>query len=131
MFALPYQLLFEAIGPLVETFGYVSLPVLWMLGILNVNYLIIFFLAATVYGTILSIAGVLLGLWQENAVYGLENPVSLFRYKSFRDKMMLILCTVALNAGYRQLTLYYQCKGFIDFLKGERGWEKLNRVGFS
>lgn len=131
LFSLPYNLVFEAVGPLIEFLGYASLPFLWIVGFLDINYVITFFLVTTAYGTALSIIGVLMGLWQENAEFSSRDSVALFRYRSIGDKLLLALCAALLNLGYRQIILFYQVQGFIGFLRGDRKWKKLARIGFS
>ena len=40
--AMPWFLVFELLGPVVEVLGYISIPLAWWLGILDRNFLIIF-----------------------------------------------------------------------------------------
>ena len=130
LFAMPYQLLFEFVGPLVEIFGYVLLPLLFLAGLVSTEYLLLFFAASILYGTLLSIGAVLMGVWTEGRVADGRSSVSLFRYEGLGNAIALVSYATLSMLGYRQMQLYYLSKGFVGLLRGRQTWGKFKRGKF-
>ncbi len=130
LFAMPYQFLFEFLGPLLEILGYVLLPLLYLAGLVNTERLLMFFAVSILYGTLLSIGAVLMGLWTEGRLADGRDSVSLFRYGGFMDTILLLSYATLSMVGYRQMQLYYLGKGFVGFLKGSQTWGKHKRGRF-
>ncbi len=127
--AMPYQLLFEILGPVIELGGYVILLICIPLGLLSVEYAILFFLSAILYGIFVSTSAILFGIWSEAAYR--SGYHSLFTY-STKDTLKLLLFTILSHLGYRQLLALWQVGVLWDLLRGrEPAWEKVRRKGFS
>ena len=118
MFAFPYFVCFELLGAFVETLGYISVFSSYFLGILNVEFFLLFLLASVLYGTFLSIAAILL------------EEISFRRYPSWLDLTKLLLFGFLENFGYRQFLALVKIKAFIDFIFRRKSWGKLDRKGF-
>jgi cellulose synthase/poly-beta-1,6-N-acetylglucosamine synthase-like glycosyltransferase len=118
MLVLPYFLVFETMGPFVETLGYISVPLAWALGLLNTQFLLLFFLLAVAFGVFLSVAAILL------------EEISYRRYPSWEDLWKLLICGVLENFGFRQVLALFKIQAFWEFLRGLRRWGRLERVGF-
>ena len=118
MVVLPYFLLFETMGPFVETLGYVSVPLAWVLGLLNSQFFVLFFVLAVAFGVFLSVAAILL------------EEISYRRYPSWEDLWKLLSCAVLENFGFRQLLALFKIQAFWEFLRGLRRWGRLERIGF-
>ena len=118
MLVLPYFLIFETMGPFIETLGYVSVPLAWALGLLNTKFFLLFFVLAVAFGVFLSVAAILL------------EEISYRRYPSWGDLWKLLLCGVAENFGFRQVLAVFKIQAFWEYLRGLRRWGKLERVGF-
>src|SRR5262249_12547027 len=58
--AMPFFSLFEMLGPFVEVAGYAAVLLSLWLGILDMKFLLLFFVLAVLYGVFLSIAAILL-----------------------------------------------------------------------
>jgi cellulose synthase/poly-beta-1,6-N-acetylglucosamine synthase-like glycosyltransferase len=118
LFALPYFVLFEMFGPLVETLGYLVIPISWALGLLNTTALLLFVAVAIVYGIILSMAAVLL------------EELSFRRYPGWMNLVKLLTAGVMEHLGYRQMLTLFKVSAFVDFLFGRREWGRMDRTGF-
>ncbi|MFB3113192.1 MAG: hypothetical protein ACE10G_14270, partial [Gemmatimonadales bacterium] len=85
---------------------------------------------SVLYGTLLSIGAVLMGLWTEGRLADVRNSVSLFRYGGFQNAIVMVSFASLSMVGYRQMQLYYLGKGFVGFLKGSQAWGKFKRGRF-
>jgi len=130
LFSLPYQLVFEALAPLIECAGYIGLLVTLALGVLSVKSLLTFLALASAINLCLSVLSVLLCVRSETGRP--RGPgLSLFRYERLRDVVVLLFAGFVSNFGYRQYLVAWQLKGLWDFLKGKQGWDKFARKGFA
>jgi cellulose synthase/poly-beta-1,6-N-acetylglucosamine synthase-like glycosyltransferase len=117
MVAFPFFVLFETLGPLVELAGYVLtlLGLFWRIFDLEVVYL--FFLAAVLYGMLLSVASVIL------------EELSTKRYPKVKNLCLLIVASLVENLGFRQLLTFWRALAFIDVLRGNKAWGAMERQG--
>jgi cellulose synthase/poly-beta-1,6-N-acetylglucosamine synthase-like glycosyltransferase len=116
---LPYYWVFELAGPVIETIGFVFVPISWLLGIVNQHFMISFFLVAVLYGTILSVGALLL---EENTFK---------KYPDIRQLLRLFLFSFVDNFGYRQLNTIYKVEAMFGFKKNKSRWGELKRRSFS
>lgn len=117
--AMPFYLVFEALGPIIELLGYVVTIVALLLGWLDWRFAELFFLAAVVYGALLSVAAVAL------------EELSFRRYPKVTDLLRLALYGVLENFGYRQLATWWRIVGVVDYFRGKQGWGTMKRKGFA
>jgi cellulose synthase/poly-beta-1,6-N-acetylglucosamine synthase-like glycosyltransferase len=115
---LPFFTAAEALGPLIEGFGYVLLPLAWYFGILNVEFFLAFLLLTVGVGIFLSWFGVFSEVWSFN------------RYEDPRDVVRLLWYGVLENFGYRQWKTAVAWHGLVEFLRGETSWGVMERRGF-
>jgi cellulose synthase/poly-beta-1,6-N-acetylglucosamine synthase-like glycosyltransferase len=115
---LPMFTAAEAIGPLIEGIGYVLLPIAWYLGVLDIQFFVVFFLITTGFGVFLSWFGILSEAWTFN------------RYQNPRQIVRLLWYGVLENFGYRQWKTYMAWRGLIEYLRGEGSWGAMERSGF-
>ncbi len=118
MFAFPYFVLFELLGPFIETFGYLAVIVSYLLGILDVQFFMMFLAVAILYGMFLSIAAILL------------EEISFRRYPGWIDLTKLLAYSVLENFGYRQYLSAMKVKAFYDAIRRRRAWGEMPRRGF-
>ena len=116
--AMPYFLFAELAAPLVEAFGLILTVVGTMFGLLAPRYAVAFFVVAYLYGTVLSLASILM------------EEVSFHRYRRTRDTLRLVMYAFLEPFGYRQLTVWFRLKAFHRFLRGDHSWGKMKREGF-
>jgi len=119
LFAFPYYVLFEMLGPLVELSGYLLTIVGLAFGFFNWNMAVLFFFAAVLYGMILSTSSVVL------------EELTMRRYPNVRNLLTLIGAAILENLGYRQLLTVWRAGAFVDVLRGRKGWGEMKRKGFA
>ena len=119
LFALPFYLIFEGIGPILEFFGYVVTILAAVFGLLDWRFAEALFLAAVLFGAIISLMAVLL------------EELSFRRYPRASDLLRLTAYGVLENFGYRQLATWWRITGIWDFFRGRQGWGRMSRKGFS
>ncbi len=117
MIAMPFFLLVEALGPIIEGLGYLFVPIAFILGLLNLPFFLLFLAVAVGLGIIMS----WLSVWCE--VYGFR------RYTRVSDILYLMWFGIAENILYRQWKAFISFKGLIDYLKGDTSWGEMTRVG--
>ena len=115
---MPYYVLFELLGPIVEVVGYIVLPIAYFMGFLSPLYFWAFLFLSVTSGAFLSISAVFL----EELSFGL--------YRSWGDFALMIAIGVIENFTYRILTLFFRLGAMVDILLGRGGWGKQERAGF-
>jgi cellulose synthase/poly-beta-1,6-N-acetylglucosamine synthase-like glycosyltransferase len=118
LFAMPFFLVVELIGPFVELFGYGYLIFLALTRYLEVEFLILFAILAILWGILLTFWSILL----ENVYF--------VRYIKWRDLLRLLIYGFFENLGYRQLTVLWRIRGFFSFIFRKTEWGRMERQGF-
>jgi cellulose synthase/poly-beta-1,6-N-acetylglucosamine synthase-like glycosyltransferase len=118
LISYPFFVFGEAIAPLVEVFGYVTLVAGLALGAVDLHFAWLFLCVAFLYGILLSTWAILL------------EEASFRRYRHQRDVLRLLLFAFVEALGYRQLTVWYRLKAFGNLLRGEQRWGVMRREGF-
>jgi cellulose synthase/poly-beta-1,6-N-acetylglucosamine synthase-like glycosyltransferase len=131
LFSLPYQLVFEALAPVIELCGYIALFFTALFGVLSIGALLQFMALAMAINLSLSTLSVLLCVYSEQGAPGRAERMALFPYARMRDVLVLLFAGFISNLGYRQYLVFWQLKGLIDFFKGKKGWDKFARKGFA
>jgi cellulose synthase/poly-beta-1,6-N-acetylglucosamine synthase-like glycosyltransferase len=115
--ALPFFVIFEWLGPLVEVAGYIFVPFAYFLGFLSLSSMLIFFLLSVSLGVLCSASSLLL------------EELSFHIYPKTRDILWLFLAVIAENLGYRQLNSYWRIKGLIQWTLGRKAkWGEMTRT---
>lgn len=118
LIGLPYFLVFELLGPVVEIFGYAAFALGLVLGLLNVEFALAFLLVAVGLGVLLSTAAVFL------------EELRLERYPRWRDLLKLTVYGVVENFGYRQLNAFWRVKAMVSYWGKRTDWGAMERKGF-
>jgi hypothetical protein len=108
----------ELLGPVIETFGYVSFAATLILGWSSTAYLVAFVLLAFVLGSLISTLAMVL------------QELSFFRYRTLREVLWLIVFAVLENLGYRQLTVFWRLRGLVSAFRRDTTWGQMTRRGF-
>ena len=118
--ALPYFLLFEFLGPLVELLGPPSIVVWWSLGLLSLPFFVAFLVVSLLLGFLISVAALSL------------EEFSFRRHPSGREVARLVWLAAVENLGYRQLTAVWRVQAFFQLLLGRKtAWGDMQRRGLS
>jgi len=118
MLSLPFFVLFEFLGAFVETLGYIAIAISVAFGVVNTEFALTFLAVAVLAGLLLSISAVLL------------EDLAFRRYGRLRDLLRLLAFGVLENLGYRQMITAYRLRGFFSYLRGNKNWGDIQRVGF-
>lgn len=129
-FAYPFFFFFEFLGAPLELLGYLGIPLMAALGLLSVEYLVLFLVASVAYGALVSVAAVITAAWSERVSPLHPAGSSLIKYTRPRELGLLLVYAFLENFGYRQLNLLWRTKGIWDYYFGKKGWEKFDRIGF-
>src|SRR5215210_3495654 len=103
--------LFEFIVPVLEILGHIAFAAGLLLGVLNLEFAIGFFLAAVGLGALLSTAAVFLA------------KIRLERYPRWRDLIKLTAHSVLENFGYRRVNTLWRMIAIVFFLRKNQSWE--------
>jgi cellulose synthase/poly-beta-1,6-N-acetylglucosamine synthase-like glycosyltransferase len=118
VFALPFFLFIEALGPLIEGIGYLLLPVFLVLGVLDPGFFVAFSVLAIGLGAVVSAL----------AVYG---EVSTYRRYDEPGEVAVLLSYTVLEAFvYRPWRAFVSWIGLYEYLSGDRSWGEMTRTGF-
>jgi cellulose synthase/poly-beta-1,6-N-acetylglucosamine synthase-like glycosyltransferase len=116
--AFPYYLLFEVIGPWLESFALLLIVPALLSGWSSAGAALFGLSANILLGSALSMASLAIAEWDK----------SVFR---LNDKVKLVLAAIAENFGFRQWMGLYRLNGFIDTIRGVTGWGAMSRKGFT
>lgn len=118
--ALPFMLVFEFLGPMIEVVGYVSMITLALAGLVPLETFLVFLAAAVGMGVLLSVNAMLL----EELSFGL--------YARPSQQLRLFAVAVLENFGYRQMISCWRFYGTLLWLLGLRKhhrWGHIARDG--
>lgn len=119
MVVLPYFVVVELLGPVVEASGLLGLVAAIALGAVDWTFAALFFLVAYGLGLVL------------NALTMLLEERGARRYERFDDRLMMIPWLLLESFGYRQLTVVWRLRGLIGFMRGRGDWGVMTRAGFA
>jgi cellulose synthase/poly-beta-1,6-N-acetylglucosamine synthase-like glycosyltransferase len=117
MAVLPYYVIFEILGPVIEVLGYVFVIISFFMGILSLDFLLLFLTLAIFYGVFLSTASIFL------------EELTFKRYPKWSHLFKLLLYGVLENFGYRQINSFWRFEALIQYFIGKRKWEYVHKKG--
>lgn len=115
-FALPFYVIFELFGPIIEVLGYVFIITAAVLGLLAWPEALIFLGLAIGLGVLLSTTAIML------------EELSFHIYPKFGQLLLLYVIAIVENFGFRQLTALWRLEGLVKWLLGSsHRWDPLER----
>jgi cellulose synthase/poly-beta-1,6-N-acetylglucosamine synthase-like glycosyltransferase len=119
LIAMPFFAFGEMLAPVVEVLG-VGITILGLTyGAIDTSFALLFLLVAWGYGVLLSIWAVVL------------DEVSFRRYGRLGDVVRLLLYAMLEAFGYRQRTVWWRLKAFVNVWKRRQVWGEMVRKGFA
>jgi cellulose synthase/poly-beta-1,6-N-acetylglucosamine synthase-like glycosyltransferase len=115
---LPFFLVFEALGPVVEVLGIGYCAAGLALGWVDPAVSAVIFALAFTYGLVLSFGALLI----EGRAFA--------RYPDWRDLLRLMGAAVVENFGYRQWLSFVRAKAMLTLLRPGHGWGEMSRTTF-
>jgi len=113
LFGMSYFLFVEALGPLIEMFGYIALIVFYAFALIDRENMLLFFLFTFLWGSYITLSAIIL----DNFLYR--------RYSSLKDLLRLSLFGVIESFGYRQMITVERFSATFQFWR--KGWGKVKR----
>ncbi len=118
LIAMPFFVIFEMFGPIIEFSGYIVLIFSLLFGIVNYKFMALFMMASITLGIILSVSSILL------------EELTFKKYIKISHVAVLFLYSILENFGYKQLNTYYRFMGSMDYILGNKHWGEMTRLGF-
>ena len=119
LFAFPYFLIFELLGPLVQLLA-IPTTIGWLLvGGLTLRFALAFLVIALLLGMLLSLSALAL------------EEISFHRHPRARDIVRLAAYSLLDNLGYRQMNDVWRVLALGDLVRRRRGWGEPRRRGFT
>lgn len=111
-----YFLIYELLSPMIEITGILVTVIAYFLNLINIRFMIIFFLLYAAFGAILSLTIFLARVYLQNSQLG------------FRDILKaLLLCFIEI-AGLRQIMSITRMTAFIGYRKKRLQWAGITRM---
>lgn len=118
LMAVPYFVIFELFGPLIEFQGYIMVILAAVLGIMNIEVALLLFATSILYGMVISICSLII-------------TVEDTQYFSTKEILILMIYAVLENFIVRQTFSFWRITGFFNSLRTSRGWGAIPRKGFN
>jgi cellulose synthase/poly-beta-1,6-N-acetylglucosamine synthase-like glycosyltransferase len=118
LIVLPYMLVIEGLGPLIEFTGYVVTTVAAFAGVLNWSAYIVLLEVSVLFGAATTLLAVFL------------SDIGTGRYQRNRDLALLVATAILENAGYRQLISWWGVLGTLQLVTRKRSWGPMTRRAF-
>jgi cellulose synthase/poly-beta-1,6-N-acetylglucosamine synthase-like glycosyltransferase len=117
LIAMPYYLLFEMLGPVVELIGFLIVPASYFLGVLDLPVMQAIFASAVLYGLVVSIVAVLL------------DDLAFRRYRGAIALLSLTSAAVVEAVAFRPLSAAWRVGAFWQHFRNDLSWGQMEREG--
>ena len=110
-----YFLLYELLSPVIEVFGMLTIPLAWALDLLNVRFMLLFFLIYAMFGGILTLTAFFARTQTLNQTLTAEDVLK-----------AVGLCLVEV-AGLRLILSVTRMRAMIDYRRQSQSWGRIER----
>lgn len=110
-----YYLLYELLSPMIEIFGIFTIVLAYFVDLINVPFMVMFFLIYAVYGAILTITAFFARIYTQNIKL------------SFMDVIKAIYLCVAESVFFRFIQTFTRMTAFIGYKKKRNAWGHIKR----
>ena len=119
LLGMPYYLIFELGGPIVELLGYTLMLIFLLAGVLSWVWAVLFLLLSVAFGFLFTTATILV------------EELSFDRYRRWRDLLLLLWGGFLYNFGFRQVNAVWRLFATLEYIGGFRKfWGTVRRYGF-
>ncbi|MFO8069985.1 MAG: glycosyltransferase [Alkalibacterium sp.] len=119
LLAMPYYFFVEMLGAVIEVLGYLSFIVSFWLGIISLEFFLLFLAVSVLYGVFLSSSAILL------------DEYNFSKYEDVSEYLLLMIFSVLENFGYRQLNAWWRFTAFFEYKRHNKSWGDMSRTEFS
>lgn len=119
MIGLPLLVIEDVLGPPCEIFGYLLVPLLYLLGLTSGEVVVAFFSLTVLFGAAISLGTLAL------------EEMQLRRTPSARDLLIIAVAALLENFGYRQANLVFRLRGMWRYFRKDGSWASAARAGFA
>ncbi len=119
MLGFTNNFIIDVLGPIAEVIGYLLIPLFWLTGALNVDFILAYMALFFLFGVFISVCTLIL------------EEMELRRVPHASDLAKLACIAVIENFGYRQLNNVWRVIGWWEFLRKKKSWGEMTRKGFS
>lgn len=117
--AMPYYLVFELLGPVLEVIAFVTFGLSIVTGVAPLSLVLTFIALSCFFGLSLSTASLLI------EEHGFR------RYRRWSCLLHLMSVSLLENFGYRQWQTFIRLRAFLTVRKSKHAWGAMTRTGFS
>jgi cellulose synthase/poly-beta-1,6-N-acetylglucosamine synthase-like glycosyltransferase len=117
--AYPWMVIFEWLGPIIESSGYAFMILGLILGVVSMDVFLVFTFVAIGLGMMVSMSALVV------------EEISFHVYTGVRHLPILFFYAVVENLGYRQLNTLWRLVGVSRWLMGKGQWGEIKRRGMS
>lgn len=110
-----YYLLYELLSPMIEIFGIFTIVLAYFVNLINVPFMVMFFLIYALYGAILTITAFFARIYTQNIKL------------SFMDVIKAIYLCVAESVFFRFIQTFTRMTAFIGYKKKRNAWGHIKR----
>ena len=119
LLSYPYWLFYEWLTPLLEFFGFISVIIFYLLGILNWKFFLVLTAMVYSFAIMFSVFAVLMDVFSYN------------QYKSSKDILILIGCAFLEPFVFHPIVVWSAVRGnYKKLIKANAGWGEQVRKGF-
>lgn len=119
MFGMPYFILVEWLGPLVEITGLILVPIAYAIGMLDPWFAAAFFGVTLIYSQIVSVGALLL------------EEYNFRRYQKLREILVLFGYSLLENFYFRPLNSWWKTRAIFQIRKQKHMWGEMRRQAFT
>jgi cellulose synthase/poly-beta-1,6-N-acetylglucosamine synthase-like glycosyltransferase len=112
-----HNFIVDVIGPLAEVMGYMLIPLFWVIGALNAEFMLAYIAVFFLFGVFISVCTLVL------------EEMELRRVPHAKDLLLLGCVAVVENFGYRQLNNIWRVLGWWEFARKKKSWGEMTRKG--
>jgi len=119
LLTLPYNIIFETLNPYIRITGFLAILGYSLLGMTEWTTLAVFALVNLFSCFLLSLGALFI------------EEMTFSRYPSFKDLNKMLLYSLLMFLGYRQLGVWWRLLGHIDFFRNNNSWGTMVRTNFN